>query len=108
MTKAKAKQTMTLTREEERTVFALQLLGDKTRFKLFKLLLSDNELCVTEIAEELGVTPSAVSQHFKNFELLGLVDKERVGQRMCYLLRNEALTNQLKEFVVQHSADEKE
>jgi len=44
-------------------------------------------MCVTDIAEELEVTASAISQHFRNFELIGLVDKERMGQKMCYILK---------------------
>lgn len=78
-----------LTSEEERLVYAMQLLGDKTRFKIFKLLMNDKELCVTEIASEVGISLSAVSQHFKNFEMLGLVAKKRVGQKICYMLKEE-------------------
>lgn len=74
----------------------MQLLGDKTRYKIFKLLMTRDEMCVTEIAEELGVTVSAISQHFRNFELIGLVDKERMGQKMCYMLKaDDRLVNEL-------------
>lgn len=76
-----------LSTEEERLIQAMQLLGDKTRYKLFKLLMLQDEMCVTEIAAELNVTVSAVSQHFRNFEIIGLVDKERVGQKICYMLK---------------------
>jgi hypothetical protein len=52
---------MQISKDEERLIFAMQLLGDKTRYK--------------------------ISQHFRNFELIGLVDKERMGQKMCYMLK---------------------
>lgn len=78
---------MRISKDEERLIFAMQLLGDKTRYKIFKLLMTRDEMCVTDIAEELDVTVSAISQHFRNFELIGLVDKERMGQRMCYMLK---------------------
>ncbi len=84
----KKKNNVTLSQSEEHLIRAMQLLGDKTRFKIFKLLMSNDELCVTEIAEELGITVSAVSQHFRNFEMVGLVDKERMGQKICYMLKN--------------------
>lgn len=74
---------------EERVVSAMQLLGDKTRFKIFKLLLSGREMCVTEIAKALGISVPAVSQHFRIFELVGLVDKQRYGQKICYLLKTD-------------------
>lgn len=78
-----------LTGDEERLIFAMQLLGDKTRYKMFKLVQENRELCVSEIAANLNISVSAASQHFRHFEQLGLVDKERIGQKICYLLRSE-------------------
>ncbi|MEP7205135.1 MAG: metalloregulator ArsR/SmtB family transcription factor, partial [Candidatus Saccharibacteria bacterium] len=78
-----------ISKDEERLIYAMQLLGDKTRFKIFKLLLNQDEMCVTDIAHQLGISVSAVSQHFRNFELVGLVDKERMGQKICYILKTE-------------------
>ncbi len=82
-----AKKTVSITKYESRLIHAMQLLGDSTRFKMFKLLMSHDEMCVTDIADELSITVSAVSQHFRNFELIGLVDKERMGQKICYMLK---------------------
>jgi DNA-binding transcriptional ArsR family regulator len=80
-----------LTNREERLVSAMQLLGDPTRFKIFKLLLSGKEMCVSEIAGELDVSVSAISQHFRIFELVGLVNKKRYGQKICYVLKGDDL-----------------
>ncbi len=74
---------------EERLIHAMQLLGDKTRFKIFKILTEDRDFCVSEIAAKLDVSVSAVSQHFRSFELLGLVKKERMGQKICYGLKSD-------------------
>ena len=89
------KSRTTLSREEERLVRAMQILGDSTRFKIFKLLMTGDELCVTEIAAELKITLSAVSQHFRNFEMAGLVYKERMGQKICYFLKDDSLVKEL-------------
>ena len=86
-----------LSTEEKRIVHSMQLLGDSTRFKIFKLLSSNQELCVSEIAKRLDITPSAVSQHFKSFELLGLVTRERTGQKICYAFSNDNLVMELRE-----------
>jgi len=80
---------LTLNADEERIVYAMQLLGDKTRFKMFKLLLENNDLCVSEIADRLKISVSAVSQHFRNFEMLGIVEKQRMGQKICYELKSD-------------------
>ena len=78
-----------LSRNEERLIHAMQILGDKTRFKMFKLLASDKELCVSEIANQLDISVSAVSQHFRNFEMIGLVEKERTGKKICYAIKQD-------------------
>lgn len=83
------KKNLELSHAEERLVYAMHLLGDKTRFKIFKLLMTRKDMCVSEIAAELGITLSAVSQHFRSFELIGLVEKERMGQKICYILKND-------------------
>ena len=86
-----------LSSKENRIVHAMQLLGDSTRFKMFKLLNSDQDLCVSEIASRLGISPSAVSQHFKSFEMLGLVSKERTGQKICYVFTEDSLVQELRQ-----------
>ena len=87
-----------LSQSEQRLVHAMQLLGDPTRFKMFKLLVSDQDMCVSEIASDLNISSSAVSQHFRNFEMLGLVEKERMGQKICYILNeDDQLVQELKD-----------
>lgn len=97
-----SKKTVTkeLSTLEERYIRVMQILGDKTRFKIFKLLTTHDEMCVTDIAQELGITLSAVSQHFRNFEMAGLVDKERMGQKICYTLKNDDFVNELVKLVI--------
>lgn len=88
--------TVRLSKQDQRLVHGLQTLGDATRYKMFKLMLADSKFCVSEIAEQLGVSSSAVSQHFRTFEILGLVKKERLGQRVCYSLnQNDELSKKL-------------
>jgi len=72
---------------EDRLVSVMQVLGDKTRFRMFKIMLSGKEMCVTDIADVLGISSPAVSQHFRIFELVGLVDRTRKGQKICYSLK---------------------
>jgi DNA-binding transcriptional ArsR family regulator len=63
---------------------------------MFKILLEKKQLCVSEIASKLNVSVPAVSQHFRTFELVGIVEKERMGQKICYQLKeDDELVNQL-------------
>lgn len=86
-----------LTTSEERLATIMQALGDNTRFKIFKLMQSGREMCVSEIAEAIGVSVPAVSQHFRIFELIGIVGKERYGQKICYKLKeDDSIVNTIK------------
>ncbi|MDQ3158968.1 MAG: metalloregulator ArsR/SmtB family transcription factor [bacterium] len=74
----------------------LQLLGDSTRYKMFRILSAKHDLCVSEIAERLNISVPAASQHFRAMENAGLVLKKRDGQKMCYMLDDEdAITKTL-------------
>jgi DNA-binding transcriptional ArsR family regulator len=69
-------------------------LGDETRLHLVALLACQKPgkaLCVRRLAHELGVTPSAVSQHLRVLKDLGLVRGERRSYRIHYFLDQERL-----------------
>jgi len=69
-------------------------LGDETRLCLVALLTEQepgSALCVGRLAQELDVTPSAVSQHLRVLKDLGLVQAERRGYRLHYFLDSEQL-----------------
>ena len=78
-----------LSKNDERLVHILQALGESNRYKIFKILLEKKQLCVSEIAGRLNISVPAVSQHFKTFELVGIVEKERMGQKICYHLKDD-------------------
>ena len=76
-------------------------LGDGTRYKIVKLLKEQPELCVSEVAEKVGITTAGISQHMKVLEQSGLVSPQRMGQKTCYRLRingrdSQALINLIK------------
>ena len=68
-----------------------KILGVDTRLKIIELLKSRGPLGVTTIAEELRVTPSAVSQHLRVLRQAGLVERERKGYWVPYSIDDEAL-----------------
>lgn len=65
-------------------------LGDKTRFRLFQLLSEEKSICVSQLAEELSITPACVSQHMKVLTEAGLVSRIRDGQRVCYEIKTDS------------------
>jgi DNA-binding transcriptional ArsR family regulator len=68
-----------------------KILGVETRIRIIELLKQKGPLGVNELADTLGVTPSAVSQHLKILKHAGLVRNERKGYWIPYAVNEEAL-----------------
>lgn len=69
-------------------------LGDKTRFRLFQLLVEKPDWCVGQLAEELNISSACVSQHMKILSEAELVERVREGQRVCYKVSTNSPSNQ--------------
>ena len=61
-----------------------KVLGVESRLKIIELLKEKGPLCVNELAEALGISSSAVSQHLKVVKFAGLVTDERQGYFIPY------------------------
>jgi DNA-binding transcriptional ArsR family regulator len=69
-------------------------LADPTRLRLVRLLCQQQDtdaLCVNALADLLGVTQSAVSQHLRVLKAIGLVKGERRGYHIHYSINPEAV-----------------
>jgi len=69
-------------------------LADSTRLKLVRLLCGQhrsNALCVNALAQFLGVSQSAVSQHLRVLKGIGLVKRERRGYHIHYSIVHDNL-----------------
>lgn len=67
---------------------AFKALGQATRLKIM-LLLAQQELCVCELEDILGITAPAVSQHLNIMKEADLVTERRCGQWVFYALNKE-------------------
>jgi len=65
-------------------------LADETRFKVVKLLLTQ-DLCVGALAKHLSISEAAVSQHLKCLRKAGLVKGEKRGYWTHYAVEKEKL-----------------
>lgn len=70
-----------------------KVLGLETRIRIIDLLKYKGPLGAKSIAEDLGITTSAVSQHLKILKQAGLVRSERKGFWIPYSIDEEALEN---------------
>lgn len=64
------------------------MLADATRVRIV-LALADGELAVNDLAERVGKSPAAVSQHLAKLRLARVVSTRQEGTRVFYRLMNE-------------------
>jgi len=65
-------------------------LGHPHRVHIVRFLLSQQSCFAGEIADQLPVAASTVSQHLKQLKEAGLVQGEVDGPRRCYCIATEA------------------
>ena len=83
--------------EIDETAELMKLAGNSTRLKLLYLLESLSEVSVSDIAELLGVSVSAVSQHLSKLKTYGLVNSRREAQTIYYRLAEHDFIGRLRE-----------
>ena len=79
------------------TASLFKLLSDPTRCRIINLLLVEKDgMCVSELAEAVDVSHSAMSHQLAKLEARGIVEGFREGQSFCYMLRNNETTYDLR------------
>jgi ArsR family transcriptional regulator, arsenate/arsenite/antimonite-responsive transcriptional repressor len=68
----------------------LKILGDANRFKIINLLLG-HDLCVGALAQHLGISKPAISQHLQVLRKAGLVRGEKRGYWTHYMVERDML-----------------
>ena len=75
--------------DESRLPVLFNALGDPMRFATFRLLMKHRDVCVSDIANILGVSTPAASYQLKMLEMVGLIRRERNGKMVCYAIRDD-------------------
>jgi DNA-binding transcriptional ArsR family regulator len=91
---------MKFTPELDELAARLSIAGNPTRLRIAWLLAELREVCVCDIAEILGVTMSAVSQHLAKFKAFGLVKTRRDAQTLYYSLSDHPFNETLKRSIL--------
>jgi len=98
LTLARAKELARLSPPDELSAgiaATFKTLGDPTRVKIL-YLLSQEELCVHDLAALLGVTESAASHHLQILRMMRLVKGRREGRQVYYSLDDEHVLELLR------------
>ncbi|MEX2515103.1 MAG: winged helix-turn-helix domain-containing protein [Candidatus Paceibacterota bacterium] len=74
----------------------LKILNNKNRFAIMQLLLNaDEDLCVYELSQAVGISQSATSHQLANLEAYGVVRGVRDGRTKCYVPTDTSLTDKI-------------
>ena len=68
----------------------LKALADENRLKIIQMLLN-SDLCVGALAQHLGISKPAVSQHLRVLREAGLVKGEKRGYWTHYVVERKAM-----------------
>lgn len=82
--------------ELEEAAELFNLASNSTRLKILFLLDRLKELCVCDLAEMLGVSVSAVSQHLAKLRAYGLATTRRDAQTIYYRLSDHEFLEKLQ------------
>ncbi len=61
-----------------------KVLGNDTRLRILHALVRAGELCVTNLADEVGMKPQAVSNQLQRLGSLGVIQSRRAGVNVHY------------------------
>lgn len=86
--------------EYDAAVEVLKLLAEPTRLRLLHLLQQGDQ-CVGDLAEAVGASGPAVSQHLARLRRGGLVANRRDGNRIFYRTINEHVEALVNEALLQ-------
>ena len=77
-----------------------KIIGDLTRTKIL-FALDQNEMCVCDIANVLGMTKSSISHQLATLKKSGIVKSRRDGKEVYYTLDDEHI-KQVFEIAIEH------
>lgn len=77
--------------EEEMAVLVdlFKVFGDYTRIRVLAVLLDTPSVCVSDMAQVLGMTASAISHQLRILKQSKLVKSQREGKQIYYSLADE-------------------
>ncbi len=84
-------KTLVQTTDETRAVLLLRALANPVRFRIVQLLAQRSECITGDLAAELPVSQSSVSEHLAVLKEAGIVQGTVDGPYRCYCLEPRAL-----------------
>lgn len=84
----------------------LKAIADENRAKITYILCQDDELCVCDIANVLGITVANASHHLRTLHKQGIVKYRKEGKLAFYSLDDDHI-KQILEIALEHQNEVK-
>jgi len=84
-----------LTKELEQKARVFALVGDPTRIRMLRLLSKKDKVNVSDIAKEVDMSIACISHHLQLLKDNRIVESERVGNNIYYMLVNSQFIGSL-------------
>jgi len=68
-----------------------EIIADPTRLKIIILIKKYKKMCVSDLAEIIGVSISAISHQLSNLEKCNILQSQKVGKIVFYSLSNKKI-----------------
>ena len=81
--------------EATRLARTFKVLASDTRLRLVHALVRADELCVSDLAEQVGMRPQAVSNQLQRLVDRGIVAARREGNRIWYRVEDPCIPSLL-------------
>ncbi len=96
-----------LTEDLTKRARLLALAGDQTRIRILCFMFEYRQACVSEIAESLGMSVASISQHLQVMRDNGFFVTERMGNKVCYILKKNEFIKDLEQVVCDSQLDKR-
>lgn len=95
--KRKSSTSSKISIEQRAKVF--KALADPTRLRIVEMLSEKDEMCGSEMADQLGISLALLCHHWTTLEYAGLITKRKEGQTASISLNQGLLSDCLKDLM---------
>lgn len=74
----------------------LKVIAHPKRLRIHELLIQHKKLKVSDLADNMGISPNTVSQHLKLMKAHNVVDAQREGRNVYYFSTHPVADTMLK------------
>lgn len=80
----------------------MRTIGDECRLKILCLIFREQLICVSDIAQKLGLNVAIVSHHLQALKEEGILTSYRDGKHIRYELSTDVFIQDLKKFICKY------